>query len=255
MLKYWIYLLVVLWCVAPMQGRAQQQPIITDSRIKTLIYNENDVYALLTHHGYQANIEFGEKEIIQTISVGDRISWQIIPDGRRLFIRSNVPSAHTNMTVITNKRSYNFDIRATNGGAIPVKEELVYVVKFYYPDEHIPKGAEELPPVYADEVVASAQKETEVMTSTLPPLNFNYTFAGRDDLAPVKVFDDGQFTYIKLSQSASIFTIDQAGREIPVNISYTSDGFAKIPTLSPRFLVRYNQGQITIYNEQMSSAQ
>ena len=254
MIKTAICILGVMGVMLPMVSHAQQQPIITDSRIKTLIYNENDVYALLTHHGYQANIEFGKKESIQTISVGDRISWQIIPDGRRLFIRSNVPGAHTNMTVITNERSYNFDIRATSGGAIPVKEELVYVVKFYYPDENIPESAKELPPVYAEDVIASTEKETPVLASNLPPLNFNYTFTGRDELAPVKVFDDGSYTYIKLSQSASIFAVNQAGQEVPVNISYTSDGFAKIPTLSPRFLVRYSAGQITIYNEQMGGA-
>ena len=27
--------------------------------------------------------------------------------------------------------------------------------------------------------------------------NFNYTFSGPDEIAPVKVFDDGEFTYFE----------------------------------------------------------
>jgi hypothetical protein len=78
------------------------QPITTDSRIKTLVFNPNEVFTITTHYGYQSNIEFGPKEVIDTISVGDRIGWQITPAGRRLFIRAQEENAHTNMTVITN---------------------------------------------------------------------------------------------------------------------------------------------------------
>lgn len=112
-------------------------PITTDSRIKTFVYNENDVYRLLTHYGYQLNIEFGKKELIQTISVGDRAGWQIVPNGRRLFVRAMQDKAHTNMTVVTNKRAYQFDLYSAqpdNKGW----DELVYVVRFYYADEQEP---------------------------------------------------------------------------------------------------------------------
>jgi hypothetical protein len=100
------------------------QPITTDSRIKTLVFNPNEVFTITTHYGYQSNIEFGPKEVIDTISVGDRIGWQITPAGRRLFIRAQEENAHTNMTVITNLRAYQFDLRSSAADAVFGSEEL-----------------------------------------------------------------------------------------------------------------------------------
>jgi type IV secretion system protein VirB9 len=109
-------------------------PLTTDSRIKTFVFNENDVYRLLTHYGYQLNIEFGNKEEIETISVGDRTGWQIIPAGQRLFVRAMEDKAHTNMTVVTNRHAYQFDLYSSPPGE-QGWDELVYVVRFYYPEE------------------------------------------------------------------------------------------------------------------------
>src|SRR6478735_8817090 len=83
-----------------------EMPVTTDSRIKTFVFNANEVYTITTHYGYQSNIEFGQKESIETVSIGDRVAWQIIPAGRRLFIRAMEENAHTNMTIVTNLRAY-----------------------------------------------------------------------------------------------------------------------------------------------------
>ena len=111
------------------------QPITTDSRIKTLVFNPNEVFTVTTHYGYQSNIEFGPKEVIDTISLGDRIAWQITPAGRRLFIRAQEENAHTNMTVVTNVRAYQFDLRSSAADAVFGSEELTYVVRFFYPED------------------------------------------------------------------------------------------------------------------------
>ncbi len=241
---------ITLWC---MNLPANAQPVITDSRIKTLVYNENDVYTLLTHHGYQAHIEFGGKEVIQTISIGNKTAWQIIPEGRRLFIRSLVAGAHTNMAVITNLRTYQFDVRATRGGNIPVREDLIYMVRFYYPDEHLPKSAAyALPPVYADDMMkAIPVSPKNPQPTALPALNFNYTFTGDDEFAPLRMFDDGKATYIQLPQPAKLFTISVDGRETPVTTRRTSDGFEKVSLVAPRFIIRYPDGDVQVYNESM----
>ncbi|MFV9875925.1 MAG: TrbG/VirB9 family P-type conjugative transfer protein [Rickettsiales endosymbiont of Dermacentor nuttalli] len=107
-------------------------PITTDSRIKTYIYNENEVFLMLVHYGYQSSIEFGLGEEVETISVGDSYAWKITPVGRRLFIKPLEENMHTNMTVITNKRTYQFDIMSK----LPdesFNKDLVYVVRFFYP--------------------------------------------------------------------------------------------------------------------------
>src|ERR1700735_1751011 len=94
--------LFLLLC-SPAWGADVPVPVATDSRIKTFVYSENDVFNLVTHYGYQSNIEFGLNEQVEQISLGERASWQVVPSGRRIFIRALVTNAHTNMTVITNK--------------------------------------------------------------------------------------------------------------------------------------------------------
>lgn len=108
-------------------------PITTDNRIKTYVYNENEVFLLLIHYGYQSSIEFGLGEEVETISVGDTYSWKITPVGRRLFIKPLEENVHTNMTILTNKRTYQFDIMSKMPDE-NLDKELVYVVRFFYPD-------------------------------------------------------------------------------------------------------------------------
>ena len=79
-----------------------QTPITTDSRIRTLVYNPNEVYELKFYYNYQSFIEFSEDEEIEMISVGEAFAWRLTPSGKRLFIRPLEIAAHTNMTIITN---------------------------------------------------------------------------------------------------------------------------------------------------------
>ena len=115
-------------------------PITTDSRIKTYIYNENEVFLLLVHYGYQSSIEFGLNEHIEMMSLGDSYAWKINPVGRRLFIKPLEENIHTNMTVITNKRTYQFDIMS-KAPDLDFDKDLVYVVRFFYPELKRTQGA------------------------------------------------------------------------------------------------------------------
>jgi len=111
-----------------------EEPITTDNRIKTYIFSENEIYRLLVHYGYQTSIEFGEGEKISTISVGDSYAWKISPVGRRLFIKPLQDNMHTNMTIITNRYTYQFDLMSKTPDS-KVDNELVYVLRFFYPKE------------------------------------------------------------------------------------------------------------------------
>ncbi len=110
------------------------EPITTDNRVKTYVYNENEIYPLMIFYGYQTSIEFAKGEEVSTISMGDSYAWQITPIGRRLFVKPLEENMHTNMTILTNKRAYQFDLfskKAEND----FDAELVYVMRFYYPDK------------------------------------------------------------------------------------------------------------------------
>lgn len=109
------------------------QSLTTDNRIKTYIYSPNEVYLLVLHYGFQSNIEFAKGEEIKTITLGDTFAWKITPLENRLFVRAMEKNIRTNMTVITNKRTYEFDIVAKELEEGEEKD-LVYVIRFYYPE-------------------------------------------------------------------------------------------------------------------------
>ena len=109
--------------------------ITKDNRIKTYIYNPNEVYLLVLHFGFQSHIEFAKNEEIKNIILGDSYAWKITPLANRLFIKPLEKDIRTNMTIITNKRTYEFDIASTEL-MMGNERDLVYVIKFYYPKKN-----------------------------------------------------------------------------------------------------------------------
>lgn len=250
---------------------AQIVPVTTDSRIKTLVYNANEVYQLKFHYGYQSFIEFADNEEIEMISIGESFAWRLTPAGKRLFIRPLEIGAHTNMTIISNKRTYQFDIASAeyDGRA---DEELVYTVRFYYPEigialpippklsqPNIPQNAKPQPST----VVVKAPLPTQYVDKPLSPyitgneqeLNFQYSIAGSaDNITPIKIYDDGKETFFQFKDKnliiPAINTVDVFGNEQSIGYGIR-EGFVVVSTVSPQFTLRLADSLICIFNENM----
>ena len=128
-----IFIALLLICSSSVgNAYSNDEPLTTDSRIKTYVYSPNEVFLLVLHYGFQSNIEFDKNESVETITLGDSFAWKITPLGNRLFIKPMERNIRTNMTIITNKRTYQVDLVAKeleNGD----EKDLVYVVRFQYP--------------------------------------------------------------------------------------------------------------------------
>lgn len=250
-----------------------QTPITTDSRIRTLVYNPNEVYELKFHYGYQSFIEFAEDEEIEMISIGEAFSWRLTPAGKRLFIRPLEIEAHTNMTIVTNKRTYHFDIRSGefNGKA---DEDLIYTVRFFYPQIGqplpippqlvVPNVAAKGPEPVQNRVIKTPIPGADV-TEKLPgiiqrnpegaELNFDYSLAGKsDNIVPLKVYDNEQETYFQFANDnlvvPSISLVDANGGE--QQLSYIiRDNYVVVPVVGRQFTLRLADGLLCIYNNKM----
>lgn len=234
---------VVLLCAGVVFAFSAQSsiPITTDSRIKTFVYNENDVYHITLHYGYQSNIEFAKNEEIETLSIGNSYSWKITPVGRRIFIKALEGAAHTNMTVITNKRTYQFELESKDPDD-NIDAELVYVVRFFYPSTSFDKP---LPKIdtkkFIPEPVASANS-----------FNFNYSVTGPVNISPVKIFDDGVKTYLKFPNNNAvipyIYLVDSNGAEI--RTTYKREGeYITINRIFNNLVLRLNNDLVTVFND------
>jgi type IV secretion system protein VirB9 len=217
------------------------RPIATDSRIRTVRYSPNEVYKFIGHYGYQSAIEFEEGEQIQTVSIGDSTGWNLDPSGNRLFLKPIDQNAMTNLTVISNKRTYLFELHAEETKDIRDKN-LVFSYRFVYPQ-------------------ADASALAYSSTDALPDIegepekfNFNYSIRGSNVIEPIRIFDDGEFTYFefrdKNAEIPAFFRVDTVGNEELVNFRKRGN-YIVVERVDSRFTLRRGADILCVYNEIM----
>ena len=194
-----------------------------DSRLVERLYDPMEVVRLEGKVKVQATIRFGEDESIENVAIGDSIAWQVTPNKRAnlLFVKPLTPTARTNMTVVTNKHTYLFDLVATP------KAKPLYLLAFTYPDE--PEDAET--PDDAQLALGPNAIETQAASdpyAVLDPATINTAWVGSGDasLLPSDTYDDGEATYLTWPNGAAVPAIlvkDYEGTEGPVNFTVRGD--------------------------------
>lgn len=180
--------------------------LVTDDRVKQVPYDPNQVYEIVGTYGYQTSIEFASDEIVKVVTLGDSIAWQTVPYQNRLFLKPVEPNAATNLTVITDKRTYYFKLTSSKNRA-----SMTFLVRFVYPN------AKANIPASADGNSKNASNGFD-----LSKINLDYGTSGNKKAIGLnRVFDDGQFTYFLFDQGAEIpsaYTVGPDGTESLVNI-------------------------------------
>jgi len=85
----------------------------------------------------------------------------------------------------------------------------------------------------------------------LSAFNFKYQYTGEPSIAPVKVFDNGEFTYFQFAKKnaeyPAIFSVDASGFESLVNFRATGD-YIVVEKVSPQFTLRNGTDIVCVYN-------
>jgi type IV secretion system protein VirB9 len=223
-------------CSAIAKGDAR--PIGGEHRIKIVNYTPNTVFKFVGHYMFQSIIEFGLDEEIDTISMGTPTPWQIVPAGNRIFIKPVQDDATTNMTVITNKRMYFFEMHAEEADDIQ-DEDLAFILKFIYPE---------------DTTAVQELGGNQGPDLTHPELyNFKYKISGEaKSIEPLQIFDDGEFTYFKFrdinAELPAIFRVDTDSTESLVNYRL-ADGYVVVERVAEKFTLRHGSSIICVFNE------
>ena len=206
-----------------------------DARIRTLMYDPDRVVRLDGFFGYQMMVQFGPDERVENVAIGDGSSWQVTPnkEASLLFVKPVDHAVKTNMTVVTDRRSYLFELDAHPESAAR-EIGMTYVVRFLYPPEPVAAAAAPAPP-------------------PAPPERRNtaYTYTGSRELLPSVVFDDGRFTYFRWpvdTTTPAVFAIAPDGSESLVNYSWR-DGYEAVEQVAPRFSLRDGKTVTTVINE------
>lgn len=222
--------LSLLWSHAAWAETAPQGTVV-DARVRTLVYSDNQVYKITAYYGYQTDIELAANEEIRTVAAGDTVGWQIVTAGQHIFIKPMADRARTNMSVVTNRRTYIFDLTAK---AVSDRWDMTYLVRFKYPQAS----------------VFASQQPGRTTNRATAELNFNYKIKGDKAIRPSRVFDDGQFTFFQFNNPRrndlpAIFYAGSDGQESLVN--YRMDGnYMVVERLSEKYILRNGDEKVTI---------
>lgn len=103
-----------------------------DSRIRTSVYNPDEVYRVAARIGYASYLQFWEGEKLESYFTGDVGGWDVGSHGSVLALKPLVKNPTTNFIIVTNKgRVYNviFDLKTK------VTKGHVIGLRFRYPDQ------------------------------------------------------------------------------------------------------------------------
>lgn len=154
---------------------AETNPIRTkyDYRLRTVNYNADDVINVFTKIGFTTLIKLSNAETIDKsggLALGDPNAWNISARGNNIFLRPIADDADTNLTIVTNKRTYFLNLKTVSGNNVS------WGIKFFYPDEEDEK------------------RKTVNPCANSNKINMLYQGKGDKALIPLRAFDDGQFT-------------------------------------------------------------
>jgi type IV secretion system protein VirB9 len=207
-------------------------PSFAAGRIGLIYYSPDRVVTIAGHKSIQTMIEFAPDEHIENVALGDSAAWQITPNKRAnlIFLKPLMAKARTNMTVVTDKRRYLFDL--TVGGA---GSRALYAIRFIYPEDFKtaalpPKPVEPPPPP--------------------PIINTRWEVKGDKRISPASIYDDGISTFIAwtdTSELPAILTIGTDGKEGPVNFTVKGEYLA-VDGVALRYVLRIGKASATLTN-------
>ena len=218
------------------------QPMATDERIRQAVYSASEVYEVTGSYRFTTTIEFERGEIVQYLTLGDTIAWQAHPMGHRVHLKPVEPRAVTNLTVVTDRRTYYFRLT----GATPKnKLDATYLLRFSYPLD----GDIAVNPAAVRKPVGGSAKDD--LATRVKVRNCNYSVSGSRNVKLIRACDDGKFTYLEFAEDANLpafFDVDPDGNESVVN--YRMEGkYVVIERVGSLFSLRDGQEVLCLFNE------
>ena len=204
-----------------------------DARIRTAVYAVDEVYRLQGYVGFQIDLEFERGESFVGLGAGDVESLAFAAQDNHLFLKPRAAGVDTNLTVLTNRRTYHFEYLARVRRADGVSAEVVYALRFVYPAA----TAAERPAVNVEQRLSQAPGARAH--------NLDYAYCGSPALQPQSAWDDGVQTHLRFGsrqELPAIFAYNEDGSESLVNFTVEADELI-VHRVTRRFIVR--RGHLT----------
>ncbi|MFL6591398.1 MAG: TrbG/VirB9 family P-type conjugative transfer protein [Luteimonas sp.] len=232
------FMLVGFLAMAPAAGACAQA-------VQEYDYAPDLIYQVRTGLGITTQIDLGPSENVVDFSTGFSSGWDLTRRDNVFYLKPRNVDVDTNLVVRTETHSYIFELRvvATDWKAIDQAKlaGVQYKIVFRYPNaargDDRPKTPAPAPAL-----------DTELEAGR--NYNFDYDFATRTRLRwliPMAVYDDGNFTYVRMSGLKDIPTGNfpavfarerEAGDDLVVNTTVQGDTIV-VHGMYPYLVVRH----------------
>jgi type IV secretion system protein VirB9 len=219
--------LIAIAATANVHAQAVVAPSLLDHRIRSLLYTPNQVIRVHGWVGYQLHLVLEEDERVTGVASGDLTGLTHSSVANHLFLKPHAPILKTNVTVLTNKRSYELDYHVSPGRPDPLDDELVFQLQFNYPKDSTGTDANQVTRDLQNSPVARFQ-------------NMDYWYCGNPLLRPVGASDDGVHTRLRFAPAAelpAIFVRGDDGKESLLNFTVEGRDLV-IQRLARHFILR-----------------
>lgn len=220
-----------------------------DSRIQYFNYTPNDVFVIKTKVGRSSLIQFEDGEIIHDdggLGMGDAKAWSLGVKGNNIFFKPKGDMPDTNMIVVTNKRTYAFELQTTGSN------DITYVARFKYPEKEELNGVSEQgkqpKQLYLRATDKSKNDEKTVFIDSR--INVHYFKKGNLNITPTNAWDDNLFTYLKYDNADELPTVYKVmpdGSETLVN-THVKDNVLVVHDVTQTLRLRLNNMVADLHN-------
>lgn len=229
------------WLLHPL-AHAGLEPVAAplDARVRVAPWRDQEIYELEGRVGYQIDLEFEADESFVGLASGDLDAITFLARANHLFIKPKAAPVHTNITVLTSLRSYQFSYAvmtdaARNAGDAS-HDASIFVLRFTYPPkETVDTTADKERRIDAELRAAAANRS----------VNIDYWYCGAAAIKPEAVSDDGlhtRFRFAARGELPVLFVRNADGSESLLNFSI-DDGDVIVHRVAPAFVVR--RGRLT----------
>ena len=209
---------------------------VVDPRVRVVTYNPEDVIKLHGYVGYQIHMQWADGEEFVNLGAGDVGGLDVGAEKNHFFLKPKQEKVGTNLTILTNVRTYHFDYTVSKppANALATKD-MVYSIRFTYPQDEARRGAADL-----------ARQRTEArfaQTAAMRTRNLDYWYCGTSSLKPISAYDDGVQTRLKFAARAefpAIFVKNDDQSESLLNFNVDQDEVV-IHRVARRFILRRGQ--------------
>jgi type IV secretion system protein VirB9 len=228
---------------AGLKAETVPAPGNTDPRVRTALFRADEVYRLHGYVGYQIDLEFEVGESFVGLGAGDIEALSFVGQGNHLFLKPKAARVATNLTVLTNRREYQFDYTAVPSRPAADDASVIYALRFTYAPD-LARQASEAESEELERRLREAANER--------PRNVDYWYCGDRSLKPEAASDDGVHTRLRFPARAelpAIFVRNDDDSESLLNFSM-DDGDVVIHRIARRFILR--RGKLTgcVLNQQ-----